>query len=139
MDVAVRDVAPDREVESARRIAFAVDRQHLAEALERHDHVGRRFRDARIDFLLRASDALVDAGGYRFAHRDQVLRAPEVAGQRHLGVVEDAVPVQQAADPSHRGVRTAGSQRRLDLCVGVRLARAGRQLDCTSSELGVGC
>src|SRR5262249_41247644 len=39
MHVAVRDVAPDGEVEPATPVAFAVDRHHLGEMLERHDHV----------------------------------------------------------------------------------------------------
>ena len=34
--------------------------------------------------MLRAADALVDAGGHRLAHRDQLFGAAGVAGQRHL-------------------------------------------------------
>src|SRR2546430_17473391 len=62
-----------RSVEPTAPEFLLVDRHQLADALERNDHVGGRFRDARVDRLLRAADARVDAGRHGFTQREQLL------------------------------------------------------------------
>ena len=75
MDVAVGDVSPHGEIEIALGKQPAALAHHVAEAIERHDHVGGGLRDRGIDRCLRLRDAAIDAGRDRFAQLGKRRRA----------------------------------------------------------------
>ena len=133
MDVAVRDVAPGRDVEAAAREAGAVDVHHLAELLEGHDHVGGRLGDAGVDVALGAADAGVDAGGHGLADAEQLLGPLAIARQREFRVVEHAVPIEHAAEARQRRVGRILVEGGADLLVRL-LLRERRQFELDQQQ-----
>ena len=72
MDVAVRDVTPNRDVEVVAFETAVIKFKHFRNPLERHDHVRCGLFDSGIDMVFGATHALVDARRNGLANRKQL-------------------------------------------------------------------
>ena len=99
MDVAVGDVSPDRVIEPARLEPAPIDAIISAKRSNGTIMSAAVFAMRAIDGPLRLADALIHAGGHRLANaRSARSIAPVIAGQRELCRLQDAEPLEQAAE-----------------------------------------
>ena len=79
--------------------------------------------------MLRSADPLVDAGGHRFAHAEQLIGARAVAGDGDLDIVEHAGRVEQPAEADQRRIGRVEFACAADFVERRRRRRARRQLE----------
>ena len=78
MNVAVREMPPDRVVEPARLEALAIEDHHFGAAVEGDDHISCRLLYSRVDGALCRADPLIHACGDGFPHGKQLRRSAAV-------------------------------------------------------------
>jgi len=118
VDIAVRNVSPDRIVESVLLEHVTKQLKTVFELFETDDHIGRRLLDGWRVLLSRANPT-VDRFGHCFANGQQLSLTPTIRWERDFCAVEKFSLRNQPAQADQWRVRRTGTQRVFDLAVGV--------------------
>ena len=78
MEVAIRDVTPNRVVESPIPKGCPKQAQGISHVSERNDHVSSRLLDRGVDIQFRLTDAPINRLWYRLAERKELFVPPAV-------------------------------------------------------------
>src|SRR5262245_19847318 len=136
MNVAVGTVSPDGVIKAAALIAGAINSEEVLETIEWHDHVAGGLVDARVDQTFGVANAAVDAERRGLAQREQLLRAPDVAGHRQFRAIERVMNDQQLNEPPDRRVPPGAIKRRGNILERAVGRRPRRQFELDDQQEG---